>query len=59
MELIIKGDSRRIKILEKELRLRAKKNSLEMSLKDVKDIEVKADTVKKEVVSKKNYSKKK
>lgn len=46
MELIIKGDSRRIKILEKELRLRAKKNGFEMSLKDVKDIEVKAKKVK-------------
>lgn len=45
MELIIKGDESKIKSLEKELRLRAKRHGLEMSIKDVNTIDVKAEIV--------------
>lgn len=59
MELIIKGDSRRIKILEKELRLRAKKNGLEMSLKDVKEVKEVKKVDKKEPSKNSNKNKQK
>lgn len=44
MKLIIKGSANKVKRLENELRLRFKRDGLEVSI-DVKDIEVKPETV--------------